>query len=128
MKWFPALLRRKSQDRELDSELRFHLEQQVRENMATGMSPEEASRQAAIEFGGLEQIKEQCRDRRSGRWLETALQDFRFGIRSLRRSPGFTIVALATIGVGIGANTAIFSFVDAVLLKPVPYPDADSIV
>ncbi|HXP59308.1 MAG TPA: ABC transporter permease, partial [Dongiaceae bacterium] len=128
MSGLPALFRRKAREQHLDSELRFHLEQQSRDNIAAGMDPEEARRKAAIEFGGLEQIKEQCRDMRSGQWLETTLRDLRFGIRSLCRTPGFTIIALATIAVGIGANTAIFSFVDAVLIKPVPFPEVDRMV
>ncbi len=128
MSWLSALFHKKPREQRLDLELLFHLEQQTRENLAAGMSPQEARRRAAIEFGGLDQIKERCRDVQSGRWLETALQDLRFGMRSLCRTRGFAIAALAMIGIGIGANTAIFSFFDAVLLKPVPYPDADRIV
>lgn len=125
---FPALFRRKVQEQKLDSELRFHLECQIQEKIAAGMDPTEARRQTTLEFGGLEQWKEACRDERRGQWLETTLQDLRFGIRTLRRAPGFTAAALATIAIGIGANTAIFSFVNAVLLAPLPYPDADRIV
>lgn len=128
MSWLSALFRRKPHEKNLDSELSFHLEQQIRDNIAGGMDPEQARREAAIEFGGLEQIKEECRDVRTGKWIETTIQDVRYGVRSLRKTPGFTFVALVTIAVGIGANTAIFSFVDAVLIRPLPFPDADRIV
>ena len=128
MSWFSALLHKKARERKLDSELRFHLEQRIQDKVAGGMNPGEARRQAAIEFGGLEQIKELCREAQSGRWLETTLQDLRFGIRTLRRTPGFTIAALATIGIGIGANSAIFSFFDAALLRPPSFSEANRIV
>ena len=101
MNWFSAVIRRKTHEQKLDAELRFHLERQIAENIAAGMSSDEARRQAALEFGGLEQIKDECRDVWSGRWLEGTLQDLRFGLRSLRRAPGFTIAALATIGLGV---------------------------
>jgi putative ABC transport system permease protein len=119
---------RRDREQKLDSELRFHLERQIGENMASGMSPDQARREASIEFGGLDQVKEECRDVRSGRWLDALIQDIHYGLRGLCRSRGFTCTALATIGIGVGANAAIFSFVDCVLLKPPPFPDADQIV
>src|ERR1039457_6138376 len=92
------------------------------------MTADEARYAALRAFGGVDQIKERCRDVRSGRWLEALIQDLRYGFRGLCRSRGFTFTALATIGIGIGANAAIFSFVDCVLLKPPPFPDAGQIV
>ena len=92
------------------------------------MSREQARREASIEFGGLDQVKEECREVRSGLWLEALIQDLQYGFRGLCRSRGFTFTVLATIGIGIGANTAIFSFVECVLLKPPPFPDAGQIV
>jgi putative ABC transport system permease protein len=127
MRWLWPIFRRQEEERRLDLELRLHLEQQVTDNISSGMTPEEARRNAMIEFGGLDQIKEECRDASGGLWLDTLLQDIRFGLRTLSKSPGFTITALATIGIGIGANAAIFSFVDNVILKPLPYPDPDGI-
>ena len=122
--WF----RRKSHEQQLDAELRFHIEQQTKDNIAAGMSPATARREAAIGLGGLEQIKEACRDQRSGVWLGQLTQDFSFGLRMLRKNPGFMTVAVLTLGLGIGANTAIFSFVNGVMLKPLPYANADRIV
>ncbi|HEY4247392.1 MAG TPA: ABC transporter permease [Lacunisphaera sp.] len=128
MSWFSALFRRKAHERELDAELRFHLERRIDEEISAGINPVDARRQAAIEFGGLEQIKEQCRDTRRGHWLEETLQDIRYALGGLRRSPGFTSAMLATIAVGVGSAVAIFSFFDAALLKPPAYPNADRIV
>ena len=128
MSWLPALFRRKAHEQELDAELRFHLESRIDEEIAAGMNPAEARRQAVIDFGGLEQIKEQCRDTRRGQWLEETLQDIHYALRGLRRSPGFTLTMLATIAVGVGSAAAIFSFFDAALLKPPAYPNADRIV
>jgi putative ABC transport system permease protein len=128
MGWLSALLHKKANERKLDSELRFHIERQIEENLAAGMSPERARREAAMEFGGLEQIKERCREVRPGRWIEMTWQDLRFGARLLRRSPGFTTVGIATIALGVGANAAIFSFIDSVVIKPLPYPEPERIV
>ena len=87
MNWLFDIFRRKSQERCLDSELRFHLEQQTKDNIAAGMNPEVARREAAIDLGGLEQIKEECRDKRRGAWLGHLSQDLRFGLRMLRKKP-----------------------------------------
>lgn len=113
---------------DLEEELQFHLDQSTQTNIAAGMAPEEARRQAGIAFGGLERTREQCYEQRPGRLLEAVLQDVRFALRWLARNPIFTTAVVATLALGIGATTAVFSVVDSVLLRPLPYPNSERIV
>ncbi|HXW08108.1 MAG TPA: ABC transporter permease [Vicinamibacterales bacterium] len=120
-----ALFRGAALDAELDEELGFHLEQLIEEKIARGLSPDAARREAILAIGGLEQRKEECRDARRVRVIEDVFQDVRYAARTLSRSPGFTIAALLTLALGIGATVAMFTVVYGVLLRPLPFPDPD---
>jgi putative ABC transport system permease protein len=123
-----SLFRRKKVEAEVDEELRFHFEQQVAKFIQSGLPPQEARRLARLEFGGMEQLKEEHRDARGVSLIETLLQDIRYGLRMLAKSTDFTVVAVLTLALGIGTNTAIFSYIDAWMIKPLPYPQADRLM
>ncbi len=123
-----ALLRRSQAEREMDEELRDHIGRQTELNICLGMSPEEARIAARKDFGGVEQAKERSRDARGARWLEDLWQDLRYGARTQVKNPGFTLIAVITLSLGIGANTAIFSLINAVLLRALPFPQPERIM
>jgi macrolide transport system ATP-binding/permease protein len=123
MSWLQRLFSRKRAENDLDRELRFHFESQVADKISSGISESEARRLTRLEFGGIDQIKEDCRESRGSQWLESIVQDVRYGLRQLRKSPGFTLTVVVTLALGIGANTSIFTLVHSVLERSLPVND-----
>ena len=126
--WLRSLGRRRDLEDGLSDELRFHLDRLIERNVHRGLTLEEARRHAAIEFGGLERVREQTRDQFRPLFVEDLFRDVRYAVRALRRAPAFTATAVLILALGLGATTAVFSVVNGVLIKPLPYPDADTLV
>src|SRR5580704_7467176 len=122
-----GLFDRQRSDRELAAELDSHLQFHIDDNLRAGMSPKEARRRALISLGGVEQTKENYRDGRGLPWLDSLAQDVRFGLRLLRKNPGFTITAILTLALGTGATTTIFSVVNSILLRPLAFRDSQEL-
>jgi hypothetical protein len=128
MNWWQRLRNRRVLEERLDNELRFHFDRMVAERVRQGIPEDDALRTVRLEFGGLDQVKEECRDARGTLWVEFAMQDIRFALRMLPNNPVFALAAIGTLALGIGAITAIFSAVYAILLKPLPYSRPDELV
>ena len=128
MTWWGRLARRSRLEAQLDAELRDHFERQVADYIADGMSEVDARRRARLEFGGIDQVKELCRDARGTRLVEEIVQDAVYAVRTFRKNPGFTAIAVLTLALGIGANMSVFSLLDALLLKPLPVSHAQELV
>src|SRR6266513_6240158 len=128
MAWWKSLFRKRALDAQLDSELRFHIEELTEANVAAGLTPEEARRRAVLEFGGREQIKEELRDVHRVSIIESTLANLKSAFRFIRKSPSFSITVILTLALGIGANSAVFSAIDTVLLRPLPFPDGDQLM
>src|SRR5437588_2481961 len=133
MTWNDVLLRlralafRKRVEQELDEELRFHLEMERQKNAAAGVSESESARLARVQFGGVEQVKEECRSIRGTQLFETVAQDVRYALRSFRRSPGFALTVIGTIALGLSVNTALFTIFNAYVLRPLSIHDPYSL-
>src|SRR6202045_2466365 len=128
MSWWKSLLPKRASDPQMNSELRFHIDELTDENIAVGMSPEEARRRAILEFGGQEKFKEEVRDVSRVRILDASVANLKSAFRFIRKSPTFSLTVILTLALAIGANSAVFSAIDAILLKPLPFPQADQLV
>lgn len=127
MSWWKSLLPKRASDAQMNTELRFHIDELTEENIAAGMAPEEARRRAVLEFGGHEQVKEELRDVYRIRLLDATTVNLKSAFRFIRKSPTFSATVILTLALAIGANSAVFSAIDAILLKPLPFPDADQL-
>jgi putative ABC transport system permease protein len=128
MPWWKSILPKRASDAQMNSELRFHIDELTDENIATGMSPEEARRRAVLEFGGQEKFKEEVRDVYRVRFLDATIANLKSAFRFIRKSPTFSITVILTLALAIGANSAVFSAINAILLKPLPFPQSDQLV
>jgi len=131
MNWFQRLrviTKKEETSQRLDEELQFHIDKQIEEYIASGMTPSEARRAARLDFGGVEGLKEECRSARGMDWLENLVQDLRYAVRNFRRRPGFGLAVIAIMAAGIGSTTAVFSFVDRVLFRGLPYAETDRLI
>src|SRR5690348_5486259 len=128
MSWWKDLFHKRAMDAKFDSEVRFHIEELIDTNIAAGMPPGEARRKALLEFGGREQVKAELRDVHRLPVLETASAHFKSAFRFIRKSPSFSLAVLLTLALGIGANSAVFSAIDAILLRPLPFPNGDQLM
>src|SRR4051812_39757003 len=126
--WINRLLGRSALEKDLDREMQFHLDAAVADHMRAGLSPDDARRRARIDFGGPEQMKEETRDARGTRWVEDAIHDCRFALRGMRRSPAFATAAVLTIAIGVGANTAVWSIMDALMRRALPLAKPEQLV
>jgi putative ABC transport system permease protein len=128
MSWWKSIFPKRASDAQMNSELRFHIDELTDENIAAGMSPEEGRRRAVLEFGGHEQVKEELRDVYRVRIIESTYANLKSAFRFIRKSPTFSITVILTLALAIGANSAVFSAIDAILLRPLPFPQADQLV
>ncbi|MBV8570508.1 MAG: ABC transporter permease, partial [Acidobacteriaceae bacterium] len=128
MNWWSRLWHRSHLEEQLAKELRFHLDEAEDALLARGRSPDQPARQARLALGGLEQVKEECRDARGTRWAQELLHDIRYALRTFGQKPGFAVVTLLILGLGIGASTVMFAVVDCVLLRPLPFPSPSRLV
>jgi len=128
MFWWKSLFRKRALEAQLDTELHFHIEKLTNDYIALGMTPEEARRKATLEFGGREQIKEELLDVHRVSFVETAIANLKSAFRFLRKSPSFSLTVILTLALGIGANSAVFSAIDAILFKPLPFPNGDQLM
>jgi putative ABC transport system permease protein len=126
--WWKSVFRKRALDEQLTSEVRFHIEELTDANIAAGMSPQEARRRAVLEFGGGEQIKEELRDVHRVRVIASAMANVKWAFRFIRKSPSFSAAVMLTLALGIGANSAVFSAIDAILLRPLPFPNGDQLM